>query len=422
MQDTIVKRVFIFGAIAIIGIIAIQVYWGINTYQQKEAEFHQTVHIALIRVAKSIAQSKNNQLPINNLVKKVSSNYYVVNTNSIINAGELEFYLQKEFYDLGLNTDFEYAIHDCETNDMVYGNFCKFEDKPEGNLKLGILPKYDEFIYYFGVKFPSRNAYVMSSMKSVLLLLMVLLMTIVFFVYALYVILSQKRLSDMQKDFINNMTHEFKTPISTIKISSEVFLKEDKIKQDNRLHKYATIIKEQNERLNSQVEKVLQIAKLEKESFKLNKEQVNIHDILDDIIKNMEVKVNKAQGKIASSLDARNPLILADKFHLANIIQNLIDNAIKYCKDKPEIQIGTSEKNGQLSVIIKDQGIGIKKEDQSKVFDKFFRVPTGNVHNVKGFGLGLFYIKNICDAHGWNIHLDSEFQKGTQISIQIDPS
>ena len=124
MQDTIIKRVFIFGAIAIIGIIAIQAYWGVNTYKQKESEFHQTVHIGLLRVAKGIAKSNNNQLPINNLVKKVSSNYYVVNTNSVINAGELEFYLQKEFYDLGLNIDFEYAIHDCETDEMVYGNYC----------------------------------------------------------------------------------------------------------------------------------------------------------------------------------------------------------------------------------------------------------------------------------------------------------
>jgi len=419
MQDTIIKRVFIFGAIAIIGIIAIQAYWGVNTYKQKESEFHQTVHIGLIRVAKAIAKSNNNQLPINNLVRKVSSNYYVVNTNSIINAGELEFYLQKEFYDLGLNIDFEYAIHDCETDEMVYGNYCKFEEQPEDNLKLGNLPKYNEFIYYFGVKFPSRNAYVMGSMKSALLLLLVLLTTIIFFVYALYVILSQRRLSEMQKDFINNMTHEFKTPISTIKISSEVFLKEEKIAKDARLLKYANIIQQQNERLNSQVEKVLQIAKMERDNFKLNKELINIHDMLTSIIQSMEIQVSKHQGKIATALTAVNPMIKADPLHLSNIIQSLIDNAIKYCREKPEIQISTQEKNGKLSLVIKDKGIGIKKEFQKKIFEKFFRVPTGNVHNVKGFGLGLFYIKNICDAHGWNIQLDSEYQKGTEISIEI---
>jgi len=419
MQDAIVKRVFFFGAIAIIGIIGIQVYWGFNTYQQKEAEFHQTVHIALMRVAKSIAKSNNNQLPITNLVKKVSSNYYVVNTNSVINAGELEFYLQKEFYDLNLHIDFEYAIHDCETNEMMYGNFCKFEDKLEDNVVLGDLPKYDEFIYYFGVKFPSRNAYVMGSMKSAMLLLGVLLFTIVFFVYALYVILSQRRLSEMQKDFINNMTHEFKTPISTIKIASNVFLQNNIIKQNPRLHKYAHIIKDQNQRLNSQVEKVLQIAKMEKESFQLHKENINLHELLNEIIGNMEIKLTQQDGKIQTTFNATSALISADKFHLSNIIQNLIDNAIKYCADNPAIEISTIDFNGKLLLIIKDNGIGIKEEFQNKVFEKFFRVPTGNVHNVKGFGLGLFYIKNICDAHSWKINLKSKINNGTEISIVI---
>jgi two-component system phosphate regulon sensor histidine kinase PhoR len=302
---------------------------------------------------------------------------------------------------------------------MLYGNFCKFEDNQIDNLQLGNLPKYDEFIYYFGVKFPSRSAYVMASMTSALLLLGVLLMTIIFFVYALYVILSQKRLSEMQKDFINNMTHEFKTPISTIKISSDVFLKEDKIREDKRLNKYALIIKEQNERLNSQVEKVLQIAKLEQESFKLHKEPLNLHDVVNTIIGSMEVKLSKKQGQIITALNASNPQVNADKFHLSNIIQNLIDNAIKYCNSEPDIHISTQEVDGKLSVIVKDNGIGIKKEYQNKVFEKFFRVPTGNVHNVKGFGLGLFYIKNICDAHGWKIQLNSEHNKGTQISIDI---
>ena len=339
MQDAIVKRVFVFGAIAIMGIIIIQVYWGLNTYRQKETEFHQTVHIALNRVAKKIAQAQDSDPPIRNMVKKVSSNYYVVNTNSVINANHLELYLQTEFYDLNLHIDFEYAIHDCDTNEMLYGNFCKFEDGQIDDLQLGNLPKYEEFIYYFGVKFPSRSAYVMASMTSALLLLGVLLTTIIFFVFALYVILSQKRLSDMQKDFINNMTHEFKTPISTIKISSDVFLKDEKIRDDQRLSKYAQIIKEQNERLNSQVEKVLQIAKMEKESFKLKKEPLNIHELVNSITASMELKVSNKQGQIKTALTAKNPLVNADKLHLSNIMQNLIDNAIKYCNHKPNIPV-----------------------------------------------------------------------------------
>ncbi len=422
MPSRSIRTIIVLGSLAIAGIIFIQGYWVSRTLDIQEEAFHQSATIALRQVAESISEYNKSELPKTELISRRSSNYYSVNVNSAIDANILEDYLFQELEKASLNTVFEYGVYDCSTDKLVYGNICNINEDSQEFVKSENLPKFDDLIYYFVVRFPSRGSYLVDSMRQSILFSLIAFLAIAFFAYAMWVILRQKQLTELQKDFINNMTHEFKTPISTIKISSEVFLKEDKIKADTRLHKYASIIKEQNERLNSQVEKVLQIAKLEKESFQLNKEQVNVHDILKDIIQNMEVKVNKAQGKIASALDATNPMIQADKFHLANIIQNLIDNAIKYCIEKPEIQIRTAEINGKLSLIIKDKGIGIKKEFQNKVFDKFFRVPTGNVHNVKGFGLGLFYIKNICDAHGWAIHLDSEFEKGTQISIQIAPN
>ncbi len=420
MQDSVIKRVILLGALAISAIIILQAYWGINNYKLNEAEFQQTVHIALLRVAKSISKSNKTALPnTTNLIKKMSTNYYVVNTNSNINAGELEFYLQREFHDLALNTDFEYAIHDCETNEMVYGNLCKYEDKQIEGAVLGKLPKYDEFIYYFGVKFPSRKGYLLSQMQSTFILAGVLLITTLFFIYSLYVILSQKRLSDMQKDFINNMTHEFKTPISTIKISSDVFLNDPNIKENARLLKYAGIIKDQNQRLNNQVEKVLQIAKLEKENFQLKKEAINLHDLLMNVVKSVELNVANSSGTINTQLNATAPMLNADRLHLSNIIYNMIDNAIKYCNSEPKIQINTKSANDKIELSIIDNGIGIEKEHHTKVFNKFYRVPTGNVHDVKGFGLGLFYIKNICEAHGWKINLESELGRGTSINVTM---
>jgi len=224
----------------------------------------------------------------------------------------------------------------------------------------------------------------------------------------------------MQKDFINNMTHEFKTPISTIKISSDVFLKNENVKEDKRLHRYATIIKEQNERLNNQVEKVLQIARVERDNFKLNLEEVNLHEILHHTMDSAEVKIYAQNGEIRNDFNATKAFIKADKLHLTNILHNLLDNAIKYCKKTPEILIKTEDLGNKIKLTIKDKGIGIDKEFQGKVFDKFFRVPTGNVHNVKGFGLGLFYIKNICTAHGWRIQLNSEPDQGTEINILLN--
>jgi len=222
----------------------------------------------------------------------------------------------------------------------------------------------------------------------------------------------------MQKDFINNMTHEFKTPISTIKISSNVFLKNENIQKDERLLRYANIINEQNNRLNNQVEKVLQIARLEGETFELKKESLDVNVLLEKITKSVELKITQLGGNITMNLQSNNSFINADKLHLTNIIHNLLDNAIKYCKTAPDITIETKGIDNKIELRIVDKGLGIKKEFMPQIFQKFYRVPTGDVHNIKGFGLGLFYVKNICKAHGWKIEAKSEEGKGTEFLIK----
>ncbi len=420
MPKAVIRWFILFGAIIIFGIVGMQSYWVLNTWNLKEQEFHQSVYIALQRAARKIAGLNESVLPPKELIKRISSNYYVVNINSdIIEAGVLEYELLKTFQEQSLNIDFEYAIHDCETNEMVYGDFCQYSDNLTEEVALGDLPRYDEFTYYFGVRFPSQSVYLISRMQSSIFLAFVLFLTVAFFIFAMYIILSQQRLSEMQKDFINNMTHEFKTPISTIKISANVFLNHPKIQEDHRLNRYAHIVKEQNERLNTQVEKVLQIAQLEKDSFQLKLEEVNLHEILQEVMKSVELEVHSKRGKIETDLAADYPIIQADKLHLTNILYNLLDNAIKYSKEQPIIKIITNSLDNKIRLSIIDKGIGISKENQSKVFDKFYRVPTGNLHNVKGFGLGLFYIKNICEAHMWRLRLESQPEEGTTISINM---
>lgn len=417
MKSSVIRQVVILGAIAIISIIAVQSYWVLKTWDLKEQEFHRSVNIALRKVAENLSELNQSVLPHKNLVTRLSSNYYIVNMEDVIDAGQLEFYLQKEFEALAMNIDFEYAIFDCSSDEMVYGNYCTYSVEPKDNVELGKLPKYDQFTYYFGVKFPTRTSYLVGKMQLSILFTIVLFITVLFFAYAMFVILRQRRLSEMQKDFINNMTHEFKTPISTIKISADVFLNNKAIQKDDRLLRYANIIKEQNQRLNDQVEKVLQLAKIERDSFKLHIEKVDLHELLISTLQSVDLKVGEAGGVLKNNLKADDPIINADKLHLSNIIYNLLDNAVKYCHGKPEIIVETSDVGDKILLTVKDHGIGIPKEDQSKVFDKFYRIPTGNVHNVKGFGLGLFYLKKICDAHDWKINLESEPNKGTTISI-----
>ncbi len=421
MKKNTIKGVVLFGSLAITGILFIQSYLVWTTWNLEEGKFHEKARIALLNVAIGLSELNDFPLPSQNLVTQIASDYYVVNINNVIDANNLEFFLQKELEAVALQESYEYGIYDCANREMVYGKFIEYpiSSAEREKLEKAELPTYDEFEYYFGVRFPNRTSYVLGNMRLTIVFSSILIITILFFLFAIFVILRQKLLSDMQKDFINNMTHEFKTPISTIRIAAEVFLKDKNVQQDLRLSRYAQIIKDQNIRLNEQVEKVLQLAKIEKDSFKLNLETVNIHDLIYEIIANTEIKMQEQAGHLSLQLKAENPYVQADLLHLNNILHNLLDNAIKYSKSIPEITIRTKNKGNRLFLSVEDKGIGIPKEHQSKVFNKFYRVPTGNVHNVKGFGLGLFYIKNICNVHGWRVLLQSEPNIGTTIIINM---
>lgn len=417
MKNNVITRVVILGAIAIVGIIGMQAYWVVNTWNNNEEEFNQKVHLALYNVARSLADLEGSTLPARNIVRQRSANYYVVNTANGVDLQDLEYFLQRELESLALNIDFEYAVFDCHTNEMVYGSYCSYSPDKARNIQQGNLPKYNEFTYYFGVKFPTRANYLFTKMQISVLLSVLLLITVLFFAYSIFVILQQKRLSEMQKDFINNMTHEFKTPISTIKISADVFLNNPQIQQNQRLLQYATIIREQNQRLNNQVENVLQLAHIERGNFELRLEDIDIQPFLEEVAAATALRAEKLGGQFKTDFCSQHFCIRADRLHLSNVLHNLLDNAMKYCKKTPDITLRTTVQGSRVEISVADQGIGICKEEQDKVFDKFYRVPTGNIHDVKGFGLGLFYVKTICKKHNWKLKLESEAEQGTTVSI-----
>ncbi len=422
MDNKIIIRVIVLGTIALIGIISMQAYWVTSTWNINETEFNDKVNLSLYNVAKNLAKINEGSLPARDIVKKRTSNYYVVNVNDVIDKENLEYFLQKEFEKNTLNIDFEYAVYDCSSNEMVYGGYCDYNSNDkERELELGNLPKDKEFTYYFGVKFPTRSSYLFGKMQLSIFFSFILLLTTLFFVYTMFIILRQKRLSEMQKDFINNMTHEFKTPISTIKIAADVFINNQSIQKDERLSRYANIIKEQDERLNSQVEKVLQISKIEGSGFELKKEKIELTSFLKNTINSCSVRTAELNGSIETKIPDVPIWITADPVHLGNIINNLLDNAIKYRQEDkaPQIKISIEPIKNKIKLRISDNGIGIEEHHLSKVFNKFFRVPTGNIHNVKGFGLGLYYVKNICDAHKWPISMTSKKGKGTTVSIEM---
>jgi two-component system phosphate regulon sensor histidine kinase PhoR len=247
----------------------------------------------------------------------------------------------------------------------------------------------------------------------------VLILVVLFFTYAIFVILKQRRLSEIQTDFINNMTHEFKTPLSTISISTDVLLQPSIANNPERLMSYVTIIKDEANRLKNQVERVLQMAKLDKEKIKLSLELHDIHLIIKQAVENLKLTIYNNNGKVNLDLNAAASIAQIDKLHIQNIIYNLLDNAIKYCGDDLVINISTQNIKKGIEIAIQDNGIGIPLESQPYIFDKFYRVPTGNVHDVKGFGLGLNYVKIMTEAHKGNVRIKSESKKGTTIFVWL---
>jgi len=417
-----IRAILIFGILVIIGIISLQFGFVHRSYKQEDKQLDRSIRITLQNTAEKLSAYHEGSLPYDNIIHQYSSNYYVVNINNIIDVKVLEYYLVKEFERRNLKLDFEYAIYDCATDEMVYGNYVKLSDKEQVDREMKEFPKYDEYIYYFGIYFPNKKHLILENLSVWYFISSILFVVIIFFAYSMFVILKQKRLSEIQKDFIHNITHEFKTPLTSISLSADVLSEKDIITEPDRLEKYARIIKEQATHLHDQVLRVLQFSNNENLRARLKPTTIDLKEFIYEILngfelrfknENVQVDIDKAKGKLSVS---------ADKTHLKNVIINIIDNALKYSGTNPKINISLFKVHQYIILSIKDNGEGIDKKYSKKVFEKFFRIPTGNIHNVKGFGLGLSYVKSVAKAHKWKLHLISEKNRGTEIKISFNKS
>lgn len=417
MRKSVIRLVIILGVISIIGIISIQVYFFQLTFNNEERKLDQKIQVALWDVVEQIYELNNIKYVGKNPVHQYSSDYYVVNVNDFIDTDILEHYLVKTFEKQNIKLDFEYAIYDCQTDEMLYGKYVNLSDKKDKPSKI-TLPKHDEFVYYFGIFFPWRKQYILGNINSVYYLSGILIFVVLFLGYALIVIMQQRRFSELQKDIVNNLTHEFKTPLSSIVLSTEVLDDKNVIKEPDRIKNYSRIIKNQANTLLEHIEKVLGMSELENVG-RLNKRNHNLHEFLCKLMDDIGWRVNDEKGEFSLDLKAKDDTICADEFHLTNLIVNLIDNSLKYCEKAPRILISTESNKKNIILRLKDNGIGIDKSYQKKIFKKFFRIPTGNIHNVKGFGLGLSYVKDVIKSHRWKCRINSELNYGTEFVLFI---
>lgn len=413
MQSRRVRFILLFGTLCIIAVALVQYYWLRKAFDIKEKQFSQTVNVALIEVADQLCRYNKTTFPNESPVKQITPDYFVVNINSVIDANVLEHYLRTYFQYHSILSDFEYAIYDCSSEQMVYGDYISMTQQSDSTNRTKNLKKLDQYTYYFGVFFPHKRGFLIGEINVWIGGSLVILVAVLFMTYAMFVILKQKRLADIQKDFLDNMTHEFKTPIATIGVAVEVLGKPDITQNATRMKNYVRVIKEENRRLKEQVEKLLNFASIERSSFVLNKQEVDLHIIIRKAMESFDVKDEKV---IECELQAANSLIYADEFHLTNAIYNLVDNAIKY-SDKPAKIIIRTTKEKHLILSVSDNGQGIPKAEQKQIFKKFYRVQKGNVHDVKGFGLGLSYVQTVVRSHRWKLELTSELGEGSTFSI-----
>ena len=420
MNRKTIRTIIFFAIFSLIGIVATQIYWVKNAYNLQEKHFNDRVHIALSNVTHDLLDINKDESELFNPVKQISSNYYTVMINDTVNPYLLETLLRNEFLERNINIDFEYVIYDCFTDSIVFGDFISLNENEKDDVQSkSYNMKWDKDGHYFGILFPSKESYILSKMGIWVFSSSIILIIMIFFAYTINVILKQKKLSETKNDFINNITHEFKTPISTISLSAEVLLSPNISSNPERIANYARIIKEENNRLKNQVDKVLQLATLQKDTLKLENEQIDLHDLIQRSMKSFSLIIEERCGKITANLIADEFEILGDEIHITNTIHNLIDNAIKYSSEKPEVKIETHNHKGSIEISVKDNGIGIPQENQKHIFDKFYRTPTGNIHDIKGFGLGLNYVKTIVEAYAGTVKLISKENEGSTFVIKL---
>lgn len=371
---------------------------------------------------KELLQSKSET--VNDLFDELISINVYKDYKPKVDSLLLDSVLHKELKLQGIEAKFTYLLSNSLFNSRSKGNYKEPQrdcDSAGCWFKVNLSPN-NVFVtpQYLTVNFLNQQNYLLRTMWIMLLLSTVIILILIFaFYYTISTISKQKKLSIIKNDFISNMTHEFKTPISTISLATEMLNDDTIIKTPEKQSRFVKMIRDENKRLSVLVESILQTSILDKGEFKLKRSEVDIHEIISQTIINTQLLIDARHGSISVILEAKNHQLYADKVHLTNIIFNLIDNAIKYTIDSPVIAITTKDAQNGIEISIKDNGIGISKDNQRKIFDKFYRVPTGNVHNVKGFGLGLSYVQAVVLKHNGTINVISELGKGSTFKIVL---
>jgi len=415
MRKNVLLLIVLINSAALIGIFSTQVYWVREAYNLIDQQFTNSVRIAMKGVANQMLNYELRHIRKDHPESNVQPDARKINPNL------LDFKIREEFNCMQIDPDYEYAVIDLRTQQMIAGHYEKYRNELLTSQHQIPLVGFDspEF-HVLSAYFPGQKKQIVEKLVNwVLVSVIFAIILIVGFPVSIFIFNRQKRLSDMKNDFINNMTHEFKTPIATISLASEMLMKKSILDDPEKTSRYARIIYDENIRLQNHVEQILSVSLLEKGQFRLKKKPVDLHVLIREIVDKFSLTVHERGGELKSHFCAGEHILEVDKEHITNVITNLLDNANKYSPEKPWIRIGTQCSDEGFMISVEDHGVGISLENQQLIFRNLYRVPTGNIYTTKGFGIGLYYVKTIIEAHGGHIILKSELNKGSRFDIYL---
>jgi two-component system, OmpR family, phosphate regulon sensor histidine kinase PhoR len=419
MKNKWIKVIILSTFVALSGAIITQSFWMTNALKLRQELFNQNVNLGLKSVANQIMLLQTDRDTTWGCPKATPAYSPHKQFINDLQPALVDSMITNEFRLLDVCDRYYYGIYEIATLEFVLSNQPEYAEQilnSDNFTTISCVFQEDQFM--LAVYFPMHKRFVLSQMQAYIILsAFFTLIIIAGFWFIISMLLRQKKISQMKSDFVNNMTHELKTPIATISVASEILMSDTIRNAPGKSYEYARIIHDENQRLKEQVEHVLQVAMLDKSDFQLKLAELDAHRIINQTIEKFEMSMKSRNGAFHRRLNAANARIFADNNHFTNVVQNLIDNAIKYSPENPQVTITTRSNNDGFYLEVEDRGIGIEPQNLKLIFQQFHRIPTGDVHDVKGFGIGLFYVKKITEAHGGAISVTSRPGKGSSFTV-----
>jgi two-component system phosphate regulon sensor histidine kinase PhoR len=419
MRSSILKLIVLSATVLVALIVTVQLFWLKKVYSFEERQFNVNVVKSIRGVFEDLEMNDAPGTILQQLINNPGNNYFLFKADTIPVKDSLSFYLQEEFADFGVLTDCKLGAYSSSARKYVYEEFIPAPASRYASISpTQDLPVFSKDFDHILLYFPHRHEYILEEMTFWIISSVVLFIALIGLAVSLFYFYRQKFLTEIQKDFVNNFTHEFRTPLAVMKIAADVLSQGNILRQPDRLERYSSIIKNQTEHLQGQVERLLKVASSESRNLPIRKENIEPNLLIEQALSKVQPLIEEKKARIEIKMDEHQASIHADMAHLELAVVNLLENALKYSPN-PHIVVEAGNSNDDFFISVKDNGVGIEKKYLKNIFKKFYRVPTGDIHNVKGFGLGLNFVKRIIDAHNGKIRVNSLPGIGTEFRLFI---